>query len=125
MIHDAQAGERRVLSYEEAWQVYVALNRNVSAILPADATDAERALASLRCHIGQPVRVRWTDGSVRGALRIAAGAPLVSRAAFDASLGRTRQARLAALLSGMARVLDKADLIVRHWPAISARSAVA
>jgi len=101
-------GERGVLNYDEAWQVYVWLNRDVSAMLPSQATAAERNVGAIRCHVGQPVRVRWHDGEVAGALRIALGVRSMGSSAHD------RQA-----------VLDKIEVILRYWRQLTAQPAVA
>jgi hypothetical protein len=97
-----------VLGYDEAWQAYVMLNRDLSAALPPHATAAERQVAAIPCHIGQPVRLRWRDGSEAGALRLALGA-------------RSIQAREA----DVAVVCDKLEVIRRYWRQLTAQQAVA
>jgi hypothetical protein len=100
--------ERRVLSYDEAWQVYIWLNRDVSAMLPSQATMAERSLAAVRCHIGQPVRIGWGEGDVAGALRLALGARSMRESTLDPGC-----------------VLDKIEVILRYWRQLTAQPAVA
>jgi hypothetical protein len=97
-----------VLDHDEAWQVYIWLNRDLSTMLPPHATAAERALASRRCHIGQPVRIKWSDGEVAGALRLALSAGSIRERTHDAGC-----------------VLDKIEVILRYWPVLTARPAVA
>jgi hypothetical protein len=66
------------LTLEQAGTIYRALNRDVARDLPPDASAEERRLASLLCHIGQPVALRLRDGSQSAVLRISAGARIVS-----------------------------------------------
>jgi hypothetical protein len=103
------ARQRTALDFDEAWQLYARLNRDLSAELPSRATSAERRLVTTACHIGQPVRVPWSDGTVAGALRIAIGA----RNVLDGGADDPRV------------VLDKLEIIVRYWPSLTAQSAVA
>jgi hypothetical protein len=104
-----------VLTYDEAWLVYNWLNLDIADRLPAALTAEQRAIARKPCHIGQPVCIGDSAGSTIGALRIAAGARLVSRVAFDPTLGATPHDRLAAQVTAAVQVLDKIDLILRHW----------
>jgi hypothetical protein len=109
------------MAYEEAWDAYCWLNRDVSAYLPARASAAERSLAARACHIGQPVRLSAT-GTACGALRIAVGARFVSRIAFDGTLGPHPEARVAAQLADVKAVLAKLSVLLRYWNDV-ARSA--
>jgi hypothetical protein len=97
-----------VLNYDEAWQVYTWLNRDLSAVLPSQATANERSLAEVRCQIGQPVRIKWSDQEVAGALRMALGARSITASAADPG-----------------RVLDKIEVILRYWAQLTAQPAVA
>jgi hypothetical protein len=101
-------GHRAVMDYDEAWQVYVWLNRDLSAMLPSRATAVERRLAATHCHIGQPVRIRWNDGALAGGLRLALGARAIRAGAHDPG-----------------GVLDKIEVILRYWPQLTVRPAVA
>lgn len=105
--HTTQA-ESSTLNYDEAWQVYVWLNRDLSAMLPSQATETERSLAAIRCHVGQPVRVKSSDRQIAGALRIALGA---------------RSTR--AITADPGCVLDKIEVILRYWGQLTAQPAVA
>jgi len=109
-------GRPALMDYEQACQVHMALNRDVSAALPARATASERQIASTACHIGQPVRLRSKGGEVKGALRVAVGARYASRLAFDAALGPDPEARKTAQLADLDRVLHKIEILVRYWP---------
>src|SRR5688572_15843547 len=66
----------------------------------------------------EAVRLTKTGLSV-GALRVASGARLVSRVAFDPTLGATPEDRLAGQIAAAAQVLDKIELILTHWPSLS------
>jgi hypothetical protein len=103
-----RTGTRTTVDFDEAWQIYVWLNRDVSSLLPPHASHAERALAAVRCHIGQPVRVKWHDGSTKGALRLAVGAPAI------------RQNTSTAI-----RAVEKIEMILRYWDQLTGRRAVA
>ena len=108
-------GQHTFADYDQASQIYLALNRDLSADLPPRATDDERSVAATPCHIGQPVRVRSRDGSVKGGLRVAVGARYVSRIAFDASLGKDPDERKASQLAGLDLTLRKVSLLAQYW----------
>lgn len=102
-----RASARRV-SWEQSQEVYAELNRDVSSLLPASATDAQRQLARCECHIGQPVRS--SSDSDWGALRLSIGARTVSDLVRldDASIA----ARIAQEQAEIATVFAKLELIL-------------
>ncbi len=105
---------RQPLSYDECWEIYTALNADISTRMPASAAESERLLARQPCHIGQPVRIRKaSDGTWVGAMRMASGARLVSRVAADPTLGPTPDERLAAQVNAAKSVLAKIASILR------------
>jgi hypothetical protein len=120
LVHrsDEATGERTPLSYDDARLVYFRLNEDISAALPDAAPGDARALAGKCCHIGQPVRIRRAGGALLGALRIAVGARFVSRVAFDPTLGRDVESRIAAQIDDVHVVLRKIRLILDHWQAL-------
>jgi hypothetical protein len=118
-------GAPEPLDYEQAWSVHRWLNTNIARALPREISPREREIAAKRCHIGQPVRLMKDGANWRAALRLAAGARLVSGVQFDPLLGDTRAARLAAEIRDARLVLEKISLIVRHWDAIAAAQAPA
>jgi hypothetical protein len=67
------------ISYDDCVKVYRALNRDMSHLLSANASNEERQLAAQPCHIGQPVGLHM-NGQPMAALRISAGARIVSEA---------------------------------------------
>jgi hypothetical protein len=102
----ASEGARLDLSALRA--LYRGLNQDLSGAVPP----AERALAARCCHIGQPVALGAADGI--GALRIAAGARLVSGVFGDPALGLDPAARLAREIADACLALDKISLLLRH-----------
>ena len=115
--------DARPLTFSEARLVYGWLNDDVSPWLPAGSSRADRTLAATECHIGQPVRLRRPRGEPLGALRISAGARLVSGVAFDGKLGSTAEERMATEIQGALTALDKISLIVRNWETLERASA--
>jgi hypothetical protein len=115
----------RFLTPDEAHQVFLWLNSDISACLPPDATERDRILAARLFHIGQPVAIATGSGTHAGALRISAGARLVS--------GEPYMLARCAHLEPMARVeleiadalatVDKISLILKHRDAVRAGNA--
>lgn len=103
------------LDFDQAWAAHRWLNSDISGYLPDDASQRDRAIASKRCHIGQPVRMYQNQGVWVTALRVAAGGRLVSWVAFNPLLGETPEQRLAAQIFDAITVFDKLSLIVRYW----------
>jgi len=105
----------RALDLDEMTKIYHAQSRDLSGALPD--TDAQRALASVPCHIGQPVKLPSAGGAV---LRIGIGARLLSEAwSADA---RTAEENIGAVIDRIGAVMRKIDLIVRtgiHEPAVT------
>ncbi len=100
--------------------LYRWLNADVAAALPAACCDQDRRLGGLLCHIGQPVPVPHAalGGQPAGALRISAGARLISGEPSHEGLDADR--RLAREIADAGRVLDKIRLLLRHWDALQA-----
>lgn len=113
-------GVRRPLDMARTRLVYRWLNADVSRALPDAAADADRMLARLLCHIGQPAPVADDRlvGAMAGALRISVGARLLS--GEPSHEGLAAPVRMAREIADVRRVLDKIDLLLRHWPALAA-----
>lgn len=108
--------DRRPLDLEQARRLYQWLNADVAACLPAGLGATERFLAALRCHIGQPAPVADGAGGIAGALRISAGARLVSgEPSHD---GIDGEARLAREIRDARACLEKLSLLLRHLPVL-------
>jgi hypothetical protein len=106
----------RLLDLEEARQVYWWLNSDLSGSLPSGVTDQARALARRQFHIGQPIAISNRFGSPSGALRLSAGARLVSgepsQAAADPVIRLERE------IDDALAALSKISLIMRHYETI-------
>jgi hypothetical protein len=113
-------GARQPLTYEAARKVYRWLNMDIAHGLPKTAGEGERRLAARCCHIGQPVQIQRRGDDWIGALRLCAGARLVSGASFDPALGDSPEARLRRETEDALLVLDKIGLIVKYWRAVEA-----
>jgi hypothetical protein len=103
----------RALSLADCTIVYRALNADVSAVLPADLSAAQRSLAAQLCHIGQPV-----DLPNGAALRLSAGARIVSESwspVGEAASLRNLQGEVAQIRM----ILDKIELLLRHFDALA------
>jgi hypothetical protein len=108
------------LGLERARALYRWLNTDLSRLLP----DADRALAALLCHVGQPVPLPHparADGPA-GALRLSAGARLVSGEPSHGGLVPDR--RMDREIRDGRRVLAKVGLILRHWTVLAAADPV-
>ena len=101
-----RAPDRGLLDLAALRRLYRGLNQDLSAALP------HRALAARCCHIGQPVALGSADGI--GALRLAAGARLVSGVFADPALGPDPAARLEREIADACLALDKISLMLRH-----------
>ena len=106
----------RCLTPVEARAVYLWLNTDLSRLLPRDA-----AIAARICHIGQPVPLPQPNGQgQQGALRVSAGARLISGEPSHAELDA--DARLAREFGDLALVFEKITLLLDHWSLLWAAS---
>jgi hypothetical protein len=110
--------DKRPLDLAEARRVYRWLNADVSGALPNYLPASDRFLAGLRCHIGQPAPVADGSGGLAGALRLSAGARLVS--GEPSHEGIDDRARLAREIADAKACLDKLALLLRHHAALAA-----
>jgi hypothetical protein len=101
-------GARAPLGLAEARQVYQWLNADLLPALQPFLQPREQALASIKCHIGQPAPI----GAGAGALRISAGARLVS--GEPSHVGLDEKHRLDKEIASVQTILAKISLIVRH-----------
>ena len=112
-------GPRMPFDVDGARRLYVWLNADLSALLPPDASDAERRLAARIVHIGQPVALAAGAGPAVGAFRLSAGARLVS--GEPSLLHMETEARHEREIDDALAVLDKVSLLVRHYRVLSDR----
>ena len=103
--------------------VYGWLNADLSAVLPPGTGPDELSLARRPMHIGQPAPLAGPGGARYGALRLSAGARLVSG---EPSLAHLAQdARVEREAADALAVLDKIALILRHLPLLRAANPAA
>jgi len=112
---DRNSGEQHPLTYEEARYAYHCINTDIARFLPVSASDRDHELAAKRCHIGQPVKIQQDHNSWIGALRIAAGARLVSGVQYDSSLGDKPENRLLREIQTAGVIFGKLSVIVKYW----------
>jgi hypothetical protein len=105
-------GVRLPIAVADARQIYQWLNADLLPALGPFLAVGQQELASCKCHIGQPAPVSAPGGAVTGALRISAGARLVSGEPSHAGLDEQR--RLDKEIASVQTILDKISLIVRH-----------
>lgn len=109
--------EGKLLGPAECGLIYRALNEDVAAMLPATLPAQLRAVAAQLCHIGQPVPFALPGGGSVAALRISAGARVVSESwspAHDADSA----AHLEGEFAQVRTILAKIGLLLRHFAAI-------
>jgi len=88
-------------------KMHALLNEDLDDRMPADAGNAEREIASVPCHIGQPVKI-GADGA---ALRICIGARQVVEVASASDLGAGLEERLASQIARLRLALRKIELV--------------
>jgi hypothetical protein len=108
--------EGKALSPNACAKIYRALNRDVSSFLPPTATLRERQLAAQLCHVGQPVVLRDCDGGAIAALRISAGARIVSESWSPNEDVASENVRRE--LDQVATVLEKVEMLIPYLEAI-------
>ena len=106
-----------LLSHGDAGILYRALNDDVAALLPATLPPMLRLLTARRCHIGQPVAVPDGNGSSIGALRISAGARVVSETWRSDMLAARENLR--AEFDQVRAIIEKLALLVRYFDEIA------
>jgi hypothetical protein len=105
-----------LLSYAEASVLYRALNDDVAPLLPGSLPPMLRFLAARRCHIGQPVAVPDGKGGSLGALRISAGARVVSESWRGDALAARENLR--GEFDQVRAIVEKLALLVRYFDVI-------
>jgi hypothetical protein len=101
----------------EAMVIYRALNDDVTAMLPGTLPAMLRLLTARRCHIGQPVSVRGDAGGEAGALRISAGARVVSECWHEDSV--VAEDWLRGEFEQIRAIIAKIALLVRYFDMIA------
>jgi hypothetical protein len=104
------------LTHAQSGKLYRALNEDVAALLPPTLPAMQRLLGARPCHIGQPVAVADGHGGSVGALRINAGARVVSETWRDDML--LARENLRREFDQVRAILEKTRLLVRHFEEI-------
>ncbi len=120
ILQSDATGRRRPMDDDTGRQVWRWLREDLSDRLPAGAPMAERQLAARVCRVGQPIRLGSFADAPVGALRICIGARQVAEVAFDPALGKTAKQRLERQIGRARMVLEKVDLIARHFAHLNA-----
>jgi hypothetical protein len=107
------------LDMETARAIQRLLPEDLAARLPAAATAEERSLAGRSFQVGQPVAVGVGPFEC-GALRVAVGAPTISRIVFDTTRGRSWRERLDREVADAADAIAKVVLLAKYWSEIDA-----
>jgi hypothetical protein len=115
LFRNGHQGRRKPCTLEEAKKVYHLLNSDISNLIPRDTPEEESRLAARRYHIGQPVKINRVGDDWSGALRISAGARLVSGVRFDPELGRHFSQRLSREITEACEALDKISVILKYF----------
>ncbi len=103
------------IGLEDARRLYRWLNADLSAVFSPEEPEYSSRLVRRLCHIGQPVAMPSAalDGASAGALRISAGARLVS--GEPSHEGMNTELRLEREIADAHDVIAKISLIRRHW----------
>jgi hypothetical protein len=101
------------LSHKALQMVHQLLQTDASNWLPETRDDRIRALASLRCMVGQPVICGTAPSEPLSALRLCLGADQIAWAA------RQPKSRIAALLGQVIMIFEKAQLLAAALPSSS------
>jgi len=118
-IIGAAAGQVRFLDLAAARKAYIWLNADLTGTLGDVVSASDQAVLQRRCHIGQPVAVTF-DGKAAAALRVSAGARLISGEPSLSHLAPDE--RLERELADVTILFRKIALILQHFDQLSARN---
>ena len=118
-------GTRNPVYFGDTKKIYYWLNMDISKFLPEETSEEEKCVAGKRCHIGQPLKIALAGGRWIGALRISAGARLISGVCSDPGLGRHFAERLSNEIGDACRALDKISIIIKYWDYIEHNNVLA
>jgi hypothetical protein len=97
------------LTLAQSRTLYAALNRDLSQIV--GTSSADMAIAAKICHVGQPVGIRGAGAHALGAIRVSAGARLISQSWSSGHDGSSVDA-LRSKIAELRLVFEKIELIV-------------
>jgi hypothetical protein len=103
--------EGRVLTHPEADQLYRLLNQDISALIP-NAADEDLRIARQACHIGQPVKVIYKDGTPSAVVRISLGSRVIAESWKDRDVSLFFQ-RIESQMNQVDAVIKKIRLILQ------------
>lgn len=104
----------KVLKHSEADILYRLLNQDISGFL-TNATDEELRVARQSCHIGQPVKVIYKDGTPSAVVRISLGSRVMAESWKDRDVSLYFQ-RIESQINQVDFVIRKIHLILSHLP---------
>jgi len=107
-------GIRIPIYIDDAKKIYHWLNMDISGFIPNEASEEEKHIAGKRYHIGQPLKIALIGDKWIGALRISAGARLVSGVCLDPELGKHFAERLSREIGDACSALDKISIIIKY-----------
>jgi hypothetical protein len=99
----------RPLTLAQSRALYAALNRDLSPIV--GTSTADMAIAARICHVGQPVGIAGAASHALGAIRVSAGARLISQSWSSGHDGSSVDA-LRSKIAELRLVFEKIELIV-------------
>ncbi|HLS30292.1 MAG TPA: hypothetical protein VK021_05515 [Flavobacteriaceae bacterium] len=106
--------ENRVLSHEEMTTIYQLLNQKLSGLLEQTGENNDNGLlADQVCHIGQPVKAVYKDGTPSAVLRISLGARVISESWKEQDVSLFFQ-KIEDQMSQVDTIIRKIEFILNH-----------
>jgi hypothetical protein len=111
------ARDGQLLSLEDCRKIYRALGQDIQSQVASDAGEREAEIAAKICLVGQPVALAGREGRTVAALRICAGARLVTEAwSSDPNVARQNVRRE---LDRVGTIVAKIEWLLAHMPDLS------
>jgi hypothetical protein len=101
----------KVLTRDEADRMYRLLNQDVSNLLSTGISDEDLRVARQACHIGQPVKVRYKDGTQSAVVRISLGSRVIAESWKDRDVSLFFQ-RIEGQMNQVDAIIRKIELIL-------------
>jgi hypothetical protein len=102
----------KVLSHEDVGRVYKLLNQNLSDVFDSEKEDTG-LLGDQACHIGQPVKAVYKDGTPTGVVRISLGSRVISESWKDQDVSLFFQ-KIEEQMNQVDVIIRKIKLILEH-----------
>src|SRR5690625_789567 len=104
----------RVLSHEQMTNIYQLLNQKLSGLLKQNGENNENGLlADQVCHIGQPVKAVYKDGTPSAVLRISLGSRVISESWKEQDVSLFFQ-KIDDQMSQVDTIIRKIEFILNH-----------